>query len=211
MKGKKLFITLYFILALVVILTASTLAKYTTNNNANIGFEIGNKLYFKYDRSNLYRNDKLIIGKEVEIEQNGEIIRRIETMNVVPGDGLKYTFYVSNYNLETNEENGINGTFIPISNAIVSMPVKQQTYDIDCLITYRAVPLDENGEAIPNNPNQFATLTDPINLPKASEQKIKYEFQVTVILDDQITDTSSDDYFGASLSIYIFINGASNL
>ncbi len=211
MKTRKLFVILYFVLALVVILTASTLAKYTSGTNANIGFEIGNKLYFKYDRSNLYRNDKLIIGTEVEFEQDGEIVRRIETMNVVPGDGLKYHFFVSNFNTETNEENGIEGTFRPISNAIVSLPIKQQTYDIDCIITYRAIPLDANGNELANNTNQFATLTSSINLPKASEEKVKYEFQISIILDDQITNTSSDDYFGASLNIYLFINGASNL
>ncbi len=209
MKNKRIFIILYFVLVAVIVLTSSTLAKYSSVTSSRVDFNIGSKLYFNYQRSNLYRNDKLIIGQETEYEENGEIKRRIETMNVAPGDGLKYHFFVSNFNLDTKEENGIEGTFIPISNAIISLPMRGQTYDIDCLITYRKVPLDENGNDLPENTEMFVSLTDQIKLPKASDEKIKYEFQVTVVLDDQVSDTTSDDYFGATLNMYLFVNGAS--
>ena len=49
-----------------------------------------------------------------------------------------------------------------------------------------------------------------IDLPPFDEQKVKYEFKITVMIDDQIENTTSDDYFDATLSINLFINAASD-
>ena len=54
-------------------------------------------------------------------------------------------------------------------------------------------------------------LTNKIALPPYEQEKVKYEFKINCILDDQLSNTTSDDYFGATLSIYLFINAASSI
>ena len=58
---------------------------------------------------------------------------------------------------------------------------------------------------------QFSLLTNKIVLPPYEQEKVKYEFKINCILDDQLSNTTSDDYFGATLSIYLFINAASSI
>ena len=189
-----------------VILTSSTLAKYIKVTTTKNTFIIGNKLFFNYERSDLFRNDQLIVGVETEYEENGIVHKRIETMNIMPGDNITYHFFVSNFNDKTLEYNGIIGQFIPIASGFIALPVKGETFDVDCTIMYRAVPIDGSMAT-----DQFTLLTDTLVLPTSGEQKVKYEFVVSCILDDQLADTTSDDYFGAQLSIYLFINAASNI
>ena len=41
------------------------------------------------------------------------------------------------------------------------------------------------------------------------KEKVKYEFKLSVVVDDQVEDTTHDDYFSAVLSIVLFVNAAS--
>ena len=200
MKRKYLLI-LYLVFVCVVLITSSTLAKYIHTSTTKTSFTIGDKLYFNYERSDLFRNNQLIVGYETEYDD-----KRIETMNVMPGDDLSYHFYVSNYNSKTLDYNGLVGEFLPITTAMISLPVKGQTYDVNCTISFRQVPTDGSVAT-----TQFSLLTNKIALPPYEQEKVKYEFKINCILDDQLSNTTSDDYFGATLSIYLFINAASSI
>ena len=149
---------------------------------------------------------EIIVGYETEYDDDGIIHKRIETMNVMPGDDLSYHFYVSNYNSKTLDYNGLVGEFLPITTAMISLPVKGQTYDVNCTISFRQVPTDGSVAT-----TQFSLLTNRIALPPYEQEKVKYEFKINCILDDQLSNTTSDDYFGATLSIYLFINAASSI
>lgn len=214
MKNKKKIILVVFYLALVglVYFTSSTLSKYVTTNNTTGDFTIGDKLYFDYTRGDLYRGDQLIVG--VPIEENtyddyGNLKsskKRVETMNVAPGDTLKFHFYVSNVSEDLTEYNGIEGEFHVSASAILSMPVHQADYQLSCTLTYREVPKE-------GTPGTFTDLARDKNIDLlvydgTDETKKLYEFQVYVVLDDQIQATSNDDYVGATLSIYLFVDAA---
>ena len=205
MKRKYLLI-LYLVFVCVVLITSSTLAKYIHTSTTKTSFTIGDKLYFNYERSDLFRNNKLIVGYETEYDDDGIIHKRIETMNVMPGDDLSYHFYVSNYNSKTLDYNGLVGEFLPITTAMISLPVKGQTYDVNCTISFRQVPTDGSVAT-----TQFSLLTNKIALPPYEQEKVKYEFKINCILDDQLSNTTSDEYFGETLSIYLFINSASSI
>lgn len=211
---KKLILALLYIsLVGVVYLTSSTLSKYISSNNTTGDFTIGEKLYFDYTRGDLFRGDQLIVGVPIEEniydEHTHELIKtkkRIETMNVAPGDILKFHFYVSNVNEEFTEYNGIEGEFHVSASALLSMPVNQADYQLDCTITYRDVTDSSNIGA-------FTDLAkdrniDLLKYDGTSASVRKYEFQVYVVLDDQVQATSNDDYVGATLSIYLFVDAA---
>ena len=132
-------------------------------------------------------------------------------MNVAPGDSLTYHFFVSNFNTTSGDQNLIDGLFYPNTNATLSLPIKGEIYNVDCTILYRQVPYDANDTSVPadgvwNNLVEGKYLT----LPQTSVQKVRYEFKVTVVVDDQVQGTTHDDYFNAVLSIKLFINAASN-
>lgn len=203
---KRLIMCLYVTFAIVLFVTAHTLAKFTTDVNPTVSIPIGEKLYFNYERGQLYRNNTLIIGFETFYDDNGESRRRIETMNVNPGDTLKYYFTVSNFNEHTSEFNGIQGEFIPTANAVLALPVKGETHDVSCMITYKAIATDES-----QSDGIETLLTSKLNLKKYSSEadKQKYQFTVEVKLDDQMTNTTHEDYFDATLTIYLFVNAAS--
>ena len=78
--------------------------------------------------------------------------------------------------------------------------------DVNCTISFRQVPTDGSVAT-----TQFSLLTNKIALPPYEQEKVKYEFKINCILDDQLSNTTSDDYFGATLSIYLFINAASSI
>lgn len=214
MKNRKRIILALFYVSLVALVyfTSSTLSKYVTSNNTSGDFTIGEKLYFDYTRGDLYRGDQLIVGVPIEenkYDEDGNLIsskKRVETMNVAPGDTLKFHFFVSNINEDMTEYNGIDGEFHVSATAILSMPVYQADYQLDCTITYREVP--EDGVL-----GTFTDLAgdknmDLLKYDGTSATKMKYEFQVYVVLDDQIQATSNDDYVGATLSIYLFVDAA---
>lgn len=214
MKNRKRIILALFYVSLVALVyfTSSTLSKYVTSNNTSGDFTIGEKLYFDYTRGDLYRGDQLIVGVPIEenkFDADGNLIsskKRVETMNVAPGDTLKFHFFVSNINEDMTEYNGIDGEFHVSATAILSMPVYQADYQLDCTITYREVP--EDGVL-----GTFTDLAgdknmDLLKYDGTSATKMKYEFQVYVVLDDQIQATSNDDYVGATLSIYLFVDAA---
>lgn len=212
MKNKKLLFMLafYMLFIITIFVSSKTLTKYFTSSDINGNFDIGKKLYFHYERGDLFRNNQLIVGVEVEqpkYDENNNVIsvsRRIETMNVIPGDKLVYHFFISNLNLATSEANGIDGVFHTYGTSQLSIPVKGATYDLNCEIKYRTV--DQNG----NQLTSFKTFTSDLdeNLPIYNKDDdansyVRYEFQITVTLDDQIESTDKDDYFGATLSIYL--------
>ncbi len=220
MKDKKLvlLLLLYVLFIGVAILSSTTLTRYFTDKEVSGNFDIGKNLYFQYERGDLYRNNQLIVGVQIEEpEYDSEnnlisISRRIETMNVIPGDNLVYHFYVSNFNQSTNEANGIEGIFKTYGSALLSMPVKSATYELSCEIIYREV--DKNGNAVKGEAGAFRRFTSDLDekLPvydknDASSYK-KYEFQISVTLNDQVEATDTDDYFDAKLSIYLSIVSA---
>lgn len=213
MSRKNKLILIYILFVGMIYVSSSTLAKYTTEKNTKGEFYVGEKLYFHYQRGNLFRNNQLTIGipiEEIQTDENGAIkntSRRIETMDVSPGDNLTYQFYISNLNEETTEYNGILGIFHVSANAILSMPVHQANYELSCRVMYRQINSDGSTSA-------FKDLTKDIDLPlQISDGIIKqqYEFQISVVLDDQIVATSNDDYIGATLSIYLFIDAANDI
>lgn len=221
MKNKNLIVLclLYLLFISVLFLTSNALTRYYTSSEVSGNFDIGKKLYFNYERGDLFRNNQLIVGVEVEnpkYDQNGNLIeveRRIETMNVVPGDVLVFHFYVSNFNSITEEANGIDGVFHAFGTSQLSMPVKGRTYDLNCSIKYRMV--DEDGKEIAGDAGAYKTFTQdkdeslPIfDKTNKEDTYIKYEFQISVTLDDQIESTNKDDYFGATLSIYLSVVAA---
>lgn len=208
MKKRMLVLIVYLAFAGAILLTSSTLAKYFTTVDNNPTFVIGSNLYFDYDRGDLFRNNQLIVGVETEYVDNGLTYQRIETMNVAPGDNLTYHFFVSNFNEETGESNGIDGDFFPQAGATLALPILGNSVDIKCTITYREIPLDGSAPSA-----TFTLVTDDFYLPKVESDadKVKYEFKVEVILDGQIQQTTSEDYFGASLTIYLFVDAASAL
>lgn len=206
---KKIFVMLvYLMFAGAIILTSSTLARYLTTTDPNPTFIIGSDLYFDYTRGDLFRNNQLIVGVETEYEVDGEKFQRIETKNVAPGDNLTYHFYISNFEELGVKANGVPGEFFPQAGATLAMPALGDTYDINCTITYRPIPLDGSAPT-----SSYTLVTDDFNLPVVSEDtgKIKYEFRVEVIIDNQVPHTTSDDYFGATLSIYLFVDAASKV
>lgn len=214
---KRIITLLYLLFVAALYLVSSTITKYTTGHEGSGSFNIGQKLYFNYERGELYRNNNLIIGNPVEEEKYDEegnivdIVKRIETMNVTPGDNLTFHFYVSNFNLETNEVNGLDGIFYVSSYAEFTMPAIQSSAILKCTLAYREIPIEEGVE-----PGPFRTFTsdNKISLPVYNKDDptsiIKYEFKVYVILDDQISTTSADDYIDATLSISLFIDASEN-
>lgn len=217
LKNKKIIIALLYVLLVGTLYVASaTLTKYVTNKNGNYTFNIGQTLYFDYTRGELYRNNTLIVGVEVEnpiYNEKNEVIdveRRIETMNVTPGDNLTYRFYVSNYNLETLERNGVEGIFYVSAVAEFTMPALKANYKLSCSLAYREVNEIGSQDIFKN-----ITSDKEFNLPKYDEldpsTKMNYEFEIYVVLDEQIQSTSADDYIDATLSILLFIDATNKI
>ncbi len=204
MKKKYVLLIMYVVLVVMLFLTSSTLSKYVSTTNKESSFVVGNNLYFEYIRGDLYRNKQLIVGKEVQYEEDGRIVDCIETMNLAPKDTLVYHFYVINYSLTTDEANNVDGLFFPQAGAILEMPVLGKTYEFDCTISYR--PVGEVGEA---STTPFTLVTDDIDLPIYSNEIMTYEFKVEVKA-DQVEATTHDDYFGSKLTIYLFVDAASD-
>ena len=212
MKKRFVIFLIYLSFVLCMFFTGSALAKYISSTSTEIDFQIGSTLYFNYERHELYRNDQLIVGVEVEYEENGEKYRRIETMNVVPGDSLTYHFYVSNFNTKTGEMNAINGLFFPNAKGTLALPMKGSIYDVDCSIQYREITITEDADGkITESIGNWTNLVTGgyIDLPEGSKEKVKYEFRISVIIDDQVEDTTSDDYFDATLTIDLYFNAVS--
>ena len=201
---RKYLLLMYFVMIVLLFLTSSTLSKYVSTTNKESSFVVGNNLYFEYIRGDLYRNKQLIVGKEVQYEEDGRIVDCIETMNLAPKDTLVYHFYVTNYSSTTDEANNVDGLFYPQAGAMLEMPVLGKKYEFDCTISYR--PVTEIGEA---STVPFTLVTDNIDLPIFANEKITYEFKVEVKA-DQVEATTHDDYFGAKLIIYLFVDAASD-
>lgn len=224
MKNKKLIIMMAFYVLFmgVLFLSSNVLTRYFTNSEINGNFDIGKKLYFEYERGDLFRNDQLIVGVKVEdpkYDEEGNVVsysRRIETKNVIPGDALVYHFYLSNYNPDTNEANGIDGVFHTYGTAQLSMPEAGMIFDLKCEIQYRKV--DEFGNSVVGDAGNFKSFTSDSdeNLPvydkvNHTSTYSRYEFTIKVQLADQIDSTDSNDYFGAVLSIYLSVIAANKI
>jgi hypothetical protein len=209
---KRYYIFLVY-LALVGLLTFSSgiMAKYVSEDDSKIDFSVGSILYFNYERSDLYRNNQVVPVIPSVYEEDGEKFTLLETMNVVPGDSLTYHFFVSNFNDVTGDINHIDGLFFPNTNATLSLPMKGEIYNVNSNILYREVPYDSTDTTTPSN-NVWNNLVEGnyLDLPPVSIRKVKYEFRVTVIVDDQVKDTTHEDYFDAVLTIKLFINAASD-
>lgn len=213
MKKKYIFLLIYLAVAGTLYLTSATLAKYITTTNNTQSFNVGSKLYFDYERGDLFRGDDLIIGEDrTYIDDDGNVHQRLETKNVAPGEQLKFHFTVSNFNKETSEVNGIAGQFFPQAGGILELPTLGTTHDIRCHIFYRKLPTDGSSSSAP-----FTDVTSDTKfvLPVYDEADpsthVLYEFQIQVILDGQASGTTSDDYFDAELIIYLFVDAASDI
>lgn len=210
-KKKYIIFSAYLAFVLLVCLSSLVLAKYVSEENKDLDFTVGSILYFNYQRSDLYRNDQIVSMTPSVYEEDGKSYQLLETTNVVPGDSLTYYFYVSNFNSVTGDQNVVDGVIYPNTYATLSLPIKEKVYDVECTILYREVPYDETDTTTPDN-NAWNNLVEGVylNLPPVSEQKIKYEFKVQVIVDDQAVDTTHEDYFSAVLAVKLFINAASD-
>ena len=211
MKKRQYFLIIYLVFVGLLCIGSGIFAKYVTTNDSEIDFSVGSILYFNYERSDLYRNSQVVPVSPSTYEEDGEIFELLETMNVIPGDSLTYHFYVSNCNSITGDENIIDGLFFPNTHATLSLPMKGEVYNVNSTILYRAVPYDANDTSVPSN-NVWSNLVEGnyLDLPPASEKKVRYEFKVTVVVDDQVENTDHDDYFDAVLTIKLFINAASD-
>ena len=209
-KRYYLFIT-YFLFIVMICLGSRILAKYISTNDSEIDFSVGSILYFNYERSDLYRNNQIVPVTPSVYQEDGESFELLETMNVVPGDSLTYHFFVSNFNSVTGDYNIIDGLFFPNTSATLSLPMKGETYYVNSNILYREVPYDSTDTTTPNN-NVWNNLVEGnyLNLPPVSVRKVRYEFRVTVVVDDQVENTNHEDYFDAVLTIKLFINAASD-
>lgn len=213
---KLIMILLYVLLVGTLYLASATFTKYVSTKTGVATFNIGQKLYFNYERGELFRNNNLIIGVEVEnpiYNESGDLVdigRRIETMNVTPGDNLVYHFYVSNYNLTTLERNGVDGSFYISAISELSMPAQKANYRLSCTLSYREIP--EEGDPTPfKNFTSDKDLDLPIYVESDPTTHMSYEFEIYVILDDQIKATSADDYVDATMSILLFIDATNDV
>ena len=211
MKRNKVLIIAIYVLFIVSFLSVSyTLGKYVSNQSVGGSFEIGDQLYFDYTRSDLYRNDQLIVGVIVNEPNSNKTY--ITTDNVSPGDNVRYHFYISNFDLETGKMNGYDANFLPVSTALLNMPIKGSSFDLDATIYYRVIPLDqETGEPDPNNKPStvYNMIAKDTQLDLPDDEKVMYEFYVEVLLDEQMNNTDHNDYFGATLSIEMYFNAVS--
>ncbi len=211
-----MFLLVYVLLVSALYLASATLTKYSSGEKVDATFNIGGNLYFNYKRGDLYRNDNRIDGIAIEkpvYDESGNQVDteyRIETMNVVPGDSLKYRFFVSNYNLSTSEANNLDGSFYISAYAEFTMPAHHTNYKLSCTLAYREVTT--NGEP---KPFKIFTSDQQLDLPVYVENKadshMDYEFEIFVILDEQIATTSADDYIDSTLSILLFIDAANDV
>lgn len=213
MKKRYVFLLLYFALVAVMYFTSATLAKYITTTNNKQSFNIGSKLYFDYTRGDLFRGDQLIIGEDKSFfDDDGVLHQRLETKNVIPGEKLTFHFTVSNFNSETNEVNGIDGIFFPQAGGIIEMPSMGRSYDINCSLFYRRIPQD--GSVVSSAFTDFTNDTEfqlPVYVEDDPSTHMMYEFQIQVILDGQVPNTTSEDYFDATLIIFLFVDAASKI
>lgn len=218
-KLKYLVFIAYVALVASLFVVTLTMARYVSNIGTEGSFEVGDQLYFNYTRSSLYRGDQLIVGKENYDPDFGGTI--IETMNVAPGDKITYHFYISNFEL-VNEQivsyNDVDADFHPSAKALLRLPIKGFIYDAEATIYYRKVydkSYTSSSVSIkPSNydttvPFSFLTADKKLDLPKTTTKLVIYEFTVTVALDGQIPNTTSDDYFDATLSIDLYFNAVS--
>lgn len=209
MKVKYLLLILYVLVLTSLIFVISTLSKYTSTTGPEVSFTIGDQLYFKYKRGNLLRNGKIIVGVETTYKDGEEDVPCITTMNVIPGDEIVYEFTISNYDEENdNNRNNVSGKFFSVANGLLSLPVKQSVYDVECVIKYRDISNE-------NESNEYTILSSDkkLELPKYEDNGTKnikkYQFQVSVHLGDQISGTDNSDYFGATLQLNLYFNAAS--
>ena len=210
MKRRHLIFLVYLAFVGLLSLSSFVLAKYVSEEKTNVDFTVGSILYFNYERSNLYRNEQSVQVVPSTYEEDGVTYQLLETMNVVPGDSLTYHFFVSNFNNTNGAMNYVQGQFFPNTKATLSLPIKGQIYNVDCTILYRPVELDKDGNVISSD-GVWNNLVEGsyLNLPDATKEKVKYEFKLSVVVDDQVEDTTHDDYFSAVLSIVLFVNAAS--
>ena len=211
MKKRYIIFSIYLAFIGLICLCSHVLAKYVFEDEKNIDFTVGSVLYFNYERANLYRNDQIASVTPSVYEEDDVKYQLLETYNVVPGDSLTYHFYVSNFDNVTGDQNLIDGLFFPNTKATLSLPIKGAIYDVDCTILYREVPYDETDTTTPTD-NVWNNLVEGnyLDLPQTSVKKVKYEFKLSVVIDDQVEDTTHEDYFDAVLSIKLFINAASD-
>ncbi len=213
MKSKKTYIifTIYLIFIGIIAFSSTILAKYVTSDDTEIDFTVGSILYFNYERSDFYRNEKVVpVTPSVYTGTDGEQYQLLEAMNIVPGDALTYHFYVSNFDNATGDQNIIDGVIFPNTVATLSFLEKGE-HNIETTISYRIVPYDETDTTTPSN-NVWNNLVegDYLNLPPVAMGKVKYEFRVTVVVDEQIEGTTHEDYVGAVLTLKVYINAASD-
>lgn len=210
-KKRYILFTAYLLIVGLICLSSLVLAKYVSEENQELDFTVGSVLYFNYERSNLERNGEVVQVTPSVYEEDGKNYQLLETTNVVPGDSLTYYFYVSNFNSVTGDQNIVDGVLYPNTSATLSLPIKGDVYDVECTILYRQVPYDETDTTTPDN-NAWNNLVAGkyLDLPPVSSQKVKYEFKLSIIVDDQVANTTHEDYFNAVLSVKLFINAASD-
>lgn len=236
MKKKSILLLIaYLCVVFAVYLTSSTLTKYVSTQSSTGNVNLGSRLFINYERGQLYRNNQLIVGVEIDegdVGADNKVAetRRIETMNVAPSDLLVYHFYVSNYDELTEKDandndipvldgegnpvigdkNGVLGQFHVSATSILSMPAHGSSYNLECTLTYRKVNDDGTFDEWLDFPSD-KDVDLPVYDPEDPSSKVLYEFQVYVILDDQVETTSNDDYVGATMSILIFVDAADKL
>ena len=222
MKAKLKYLVFIAYVALVASLFAVslTMARYVSDVNTEGNFEIGDKLYFNYQRSNLYRGDQLIVGTpEYDADFGGTVIK---TMNVAPGDKITFHFFISNFELNglsIVNKNDVAADFHPASKALLELPIKGFRYDADSTMYYRKVyEAEYTSDTLATDPVKlydksvtfsFLTTDTKVDLPATNTKLVVYEFTVTVELDGQIPNTTSDDYFDATLNIDLYFNAVS--
>lgn len=211
MKKRHVLLIVYLVFVGMLCIGSGIFAKYASTEDSEIDFSVGSILYFNYERSELYRNNQIVPVTPSVYQEDGENFELLETMNVVPGDSLTYHFYVSNFNSVTGDQNIIDGLFFPNTNATLSLPMKGEIYNVNSTILYREVPYDSTDTTTPSN-NVWSNLVEGnyLDLPPVSIRKVRYEFKVTVVVDDQVENTDHEDYFDAVLTIKLFINAASD-
>lgn len=216
-KKKILLYIVVFMFFASLTLFSSTFAKYVSKVEVGGTVEVG-ELYVGYENGDLYRNDVLIMG--VPINEDGHTV--IETKDIKPLDVITYYFDISNitYSLDGDgklvdyEFNNVNAHYNISVEAKIYLPAFDggTIVEVDCQIgrlvnadtgTYAAVDTSQSFVLPCYNPNEDGTLNE------SSVYSQKYQIKV----DDtkQLTNLTSQHYFGATLNIYITVTSVQDL
>lgn len=207
---------IYFVFSLVFVGVCATMCKYTTSvDNGGIvtPINLGSSLYFFYKRQSIgYGETGNIIPIELTcetIQVQGEDKECIVVYNIKPGDNIIYNFQLFNYRTQDDNQsdpmsdssnvsviNTVNAEYHVTIYAEVQIPIVGEIVAVDCNISLRR-----------NTDTAFSDYTSDRTVslfPYQYSNLMIDTYQVEINVREQ--QYQAEDYFGASLTVYIFID-----